>query len=392
MEDRYPDNCFRCGAPITWDDGGTFAKCAFCGKKNFPKKDILNLILDFFIIRNPREFFGNPKKLLIFLPIIVLILIIVPLFKKGTILIENKSNEDKILALVEKRLEDKKKTDNSEAKEISESLNLNEEKNERDFSSLDEGSSEAAQEYIERLKEIWNLPGKEKEVIKLANIALRLHKKSSAAYFHRANAKYQLKDYGGAIEDLNKSIELKPTTQAYFNRSMARNKIKEFKGSIDDLTEAIQIANVNGPVHLLYESRAFSKGKLNDYPGAINDYTRAIKIKPDYETAYKDRGYAKMRLEDYDGAINDFTKAIKIKPNYVAAYALRGITRQKLEDLEGAISDYTKAIKLEPDKILYKYRGIAKRDLEDLKGSCFDWIKASEFGDQETTKWVENKC
>ena len=193
------------------------------------------------------------------------------------------------------------------------SIAFNNRERERESSYINEGSAEAAQEYIDRLQKLFNVSGKAEESIKLANIALSLHKNSSLAYFYRAAAKAKLEDYQGSIDDYTISIKLDSTDyNAYYNR-------------------------------------AISKRKLKDYTGAIIDYTKAIQIKPDFSNAYNNRGTAKNELEDYTGAMIDFTKAIQIKPDFALPYNNRGWSKDKLKDYKGAIIDYTKAIQIKPD-------------------------------------------
>ena len=237
------------------------------------------------------------------------------------------------------------------------SVAVNNRVREREYSYNNEGSSEAAQEYIDRLYKLFNVPGKAGESMKLANIALGLHKNSALAYFYRANAKKQLEDYQGSIDDLTISIKLDP--------------------------------NIPGA----YYNRGFAKGELEDYTGAISDYTKAIQIKPDFAFAYFNRGLAKDELEDFTGAISDYTKAIQIDPNDQGAYYNRGYAKDELEDFTGAISDYTKAIQIDPDYTnAYAARGIAKESIDDLDGACSDWQKASRLGHQYSKQWVENQC
>ncbi len=156
------------------------------------------------------------------------------------------------------------------------SVAVNNLERERESSYVDEGSPEAAQEYIDRLNKLFNVSGKEQESIKLANIALRLHKNSALAYVYRANAKYQLKNYEGSIDDLDISIKLDP------NNAYA------------------------------YNNRGLAKYYLKGYTGAISDYTKAIKIKPDFADAYTNRGKAKELNNDLKGACADWRKASRL--------------------------------------------------------------------------------
>ena len=92
-------------------------------------------------------------------------------------------------------------------------------------------------------------------------------------YVKTGFSKFNIKDYTGAIVDLNKAIQLKPDhDDAYFNR-------------------------------------AFAKDNLKDYTGAIVDLNKVIQLKPDYAMAYNNRGYAKNYLKDMNGACKDWTKA-----------------------------------------------------------------------------------
>ena len=97
--------------------------------------------------------------------------------------------------------------------------------------------------------------------------------KTAEKYLEQGNAKYNLQDYRGAIQDYNKAIEINPQdASTYYNRGV-------------------------------------TKGKLEDYRGAIQDFNKAIEINPQYATAYYNRGVAKYRLNDKSGACLDWSKA-----------------------------------------------------------------------------------
>ena len=92
-------------------------------------------------------------------------------------------------------------------------------------------------------------------------------------YFDRGNAKYDLKDYYGAISDYSKAIELNPEdAYAYYNRGLAKENI-------------------------------------GDLSGAISDYSKAIELNPEYADAYRNRGIAKENIGDLSGACSDWRKA-----------------------------------------------------------------------------------
>ncbi|WP_309737751.1 tetratricopeptide repeat protein [Chamaesiphon sp. OTE_20_metabat_361] len=65
---------------------------------------------------------------------------------------------------------------------------------------------------------------------------------SAESYNQQGNTKFALKDYQGAIVDLSKAIELKPSNAyAYYNRGFLRFKIGDKKGSTVDYEQALTI-------------------------------------------------------------------------------------------------------------------------------------------------------
>jgi tetratricopeptide (TPR) repeat protein len=62
---------------------------------------------------------------------------------------------------------------------------------------------------------------------------------SAEGYFDRGLAKYALKDYRGAIQDLNKAIELDPSyAYAYYNRGVIKHFLNDIDGACLDWSKA----------------------------------------------------------------------------------------------------------------------------------------------------------
>ena len=247
--------------------------------------------------------------------------------------------------------------------------------------------------------------------------------KGAYHYLNESQLKYNVKNYQGALSDLNKSIELNPNSfMSFYNRANIKHKLKDFKGSINDCNKAIEII----PNFVLaYNIRGLSKIKIKDYNGAISDFTKAIEIDINCAYAYNGRGLVKASLKDIDGAINDFDKAIEIDPKNELFYVSRGgikyfsdlkkegcedfqkakelgfsdsqilinkfcnyhktakeyfesaILKERNKDYKGALANYNKAIEINPKLILaYNNRGNVKSDLKDYKGAISDFNKA----------------
>lgn len=59
------------------------------------------------------------------------------------------------------------------------------------------------------------------------------YSQTAQEYFNRAGAKYELKDYKGAIVDYTKAIEIEPRfTSTYFNRGLLKIKLGQKKADV----------------------------------------------------------------------------------------------------------------------------------------------------------------
>ena len=198
--------------------------------------------------------------------------------------------------------------------------------------------------------------GEEKEWVRNRIIMRRLAKNKkesspdSSTYYNSGNAKYQLKNYRGAIDDFNKVIMIDPqNANAYYNRGDVKYQLKDYKGAIDDLTEAI---NINPDYTNAYINRSDVKYTFKDYRGAIDDLTAAINIEPNNAIFYYKRGSIKYKLQEYQNAIKDLNKAIEIDPNNGEFYTGRGNAKFELEDYQSAIADFNKVLELYKNKNL----------------------------------------
>ena len=288
---------------------------------------------------------------------------------------------------------------------------------------FDDPSFESANEYIERIEKIKDNEDMQEEVIKLATISLKFEK-STAAYFYRSSAKWELGKNKGALKDITKAIELDPNPKKglFYFRGILQIGNGNFEDAVSDFTKAIELDSNDSE---LFQLRGDSKIHLADYSGAIIDCKKAIELNPensdaiaviataefyleDFENAIKNArkaikfdpnnqfafyysAYSKYRLEDFSGALKDINKAIKIDPEDDKYHNLKGYLKKELEDYDQAIKAFSKAIKLNPeDSDNYRGMGQAKLLIEDLEGAKLDFSKAGELGDDEAKEWSED--
>jgi tetratricopeptide (TPR) repeat protein len=182
---------------------------------------------------------------------------------------------------------------------------------------------------------------------------------ATVAYYNLGVARFNAKDFRGAIDDYSRAIELKPDyAEAYNYRGESKLLLQDDQGALADFDRAIVLKPDNAEA---YKNRGDTRNRLKDYEGAVADFTRALSIKPDDGDAYFRRAKSKSRLKDYEGTIGDLSKVIELSPRNAVAYNNRGIARAILGAYMDAMNDFNRAIQLKPD---YKE---ARDNLERVK-------------------------
>ncbi len=193
------------------------------------------------------------------------------------------------------------------------------------------------------------------------------------------NVETESMDFGGAIADFDKAIDINPNyADAYYCRGLTKNYLHNPSNEISDFSW------ISG-ISAYYINRETSDNGQQpvDYQGIIADFDMAIKINPNHAKAYCSRGLTKIFCQDqwevltehrkvrnshtqdkevlpigrgiknfnfknYAAAIADFDKAIEINPKYANAYYFRGIAKFYCYDHVGGMVDCKKAIELDP--------------------------------------------
>jgi len=214
---------------------------------------------------------------------------------------------------------------------------------------------------------------------------IKTNPKEAENYYSLAIAFQNKKDYEHAITALDVYLSSNITNNAYAadgysGRADAKYFLKQYDGAIADYTEAINRVPSFGRYY--FRGRAYTFSKKFDLAAA--DFTRAISLKPDYSSAYFERGYAYMELKDYPKSEADFTKVISLDPANVEAYYNRGTLYYRTKEYAKSIADLDKYIALSPaDKNLmadgYENRGLAFRFSGNAARSVEDLTKAIEL-------------
>ena len=180
----------------------------------------------------------------------------------------------------------------------------------------------------------------------------------SYAYMVRAFIQSKGGNVDQAIEELNRSIELKPTAPAFEGRWQLHYHKGELQKAIDDLTELLKYVDDFSeelrPEVLVntYNSRGYLYSEMGNTDAALNDYTNAIIQDPYNISARHQRADILSQKGDWHGAIADYDNMLQTYPEQEAGplLYLRGVAYRRINECEKAWSDFNEAVRLESDE------------------------------------------
>jgi len=214
---------------------------------------------------------------------------------------------------------------------------------------------------------------------------------SYLAYWMRGNYKNDVKDYQGALQDYNKTLQLHPNfAECLTNRGNIFNELKDYKAALQDLDRSIALDTT---VAESFNNRGIAHNGLGDTASALKDYNKAIQLDPELQNAYDNRGVLKAIMGDLTGALTDVNKALIIDPKDGETFSNRANIKAMMKDFKGSFDDYSIALQYNPkDNIVLFNRGLTRLNLNDTAGACDDWHRAANLGNQAAGDVITNYC
>jgi tetratricopeptide (TPR) repeat protein len=144
---------------------------------------------------------------------------------------------------------------------------------------------------------------------------IRIAPNLAVLYLNRANAYLYKPDFGAAIADVDKALELKvdKMDDAYVIRAAANTGLANYDAAIADSNRAL---NINPRHALAYNNRANDKLRKGDFAGALADCNESIALDSSAALPYYNRGYVYMNLGQASEAIADWNKAMQMQPGF----------------------------------------------------------------------------
>jgi tetratricopeptide (TPR) repeat protein/peroxiredoxin len=164
-------------------------------------------------------------------------------------------------------------------------------------------------------------------------------------FYRDAVRQHASKDYAGAIESLNRALDLRPDwVLAFATRADDHAHARQFDEALADYNRAIQLDPKRGAS---FNGRGLAYSNSQRHEQAIPDYTRALELEP-AAASYNNRGWAYLETGKLDEALADLNKALEMSPAYTTALFNRAHLFEKRLEFAKAIADYDSILHIEP--------------------------------------------
>ncbi len=120
-------------------------------------------------------------------------------------------------------------------------------------------------------------------------------------------------DHAAARRSYTEALKRRPDhAGARASRAAARFELKEYGGAIEDATAALK--DDPSAADALF-TRAAAYGALNRWEESVRDWTSYLTLRPDEADAWVNRGNANDRMGNKIAAATDWRQAVKLEPN-----------------------------------------------------------------------------
>jgi tetratricopeptide (TPR) repeat protein len=224
----------------------------------------------------------------------------------------------------------------------------------------------------------------------ILNEMLLQNKNIAQGYYLQSKIKYFEKDIDGALNSINKAINLKSANTDYLlQRVFIAKDLKEYSMALQDIKKIIrmnpyQIENYIVKVDLLY--------KTNQLDEAIRLTNSILEILPNNPDLLYLSGKSYYSNSNYFEALKAVNQSLEIKQdkNY---FELRGDIYLATNSFEFAVKDYSMFLDIEAyNGDIYSKKGFARYKFGDKKGACSDWEKGKRYGSYEAIQYLEKYC
>ena len=278
------------------------------------------------------------------------------------------------------------------------------------------------QEYNSALKAYKE--GKYQTAITYVDRAIEKDKDESEFYVLRAKANYRIGNKLYAMDDINKSIEIKDNFSAFHLRGKLFLETNELDKAKQDLRNAYELNPESADLlfdlgYLEYlmgenqlaldyylKSAKFNLRNPNTYVNignlyalmgdsktAIDNYSKALVLDTTDGIAFYNRANEKMLLGDINGAIEDYESSLLIDSLNIYTIFVLAEAKTKLNYSQDAYNSYNRIIKIDSTSAkAYYLLATSEIALEEYDKACKDFKKAGDLGYFDAYEMIKKYC
>jgi tetratricopeptide (TPR) repeat protein len=199
--------------------------------------------------------------------------------------------------------------------------------------------------------------------------------------YTQAIAQYEHNNFERAIELLQESIDLNPSSQRAYE-FLGRCFLESGQTELTKRSAKDILARTFNPADSeTYAVRGFAYHALNKEAKSVKEYTMGIELNPNDSRLYRIRSNSLSKLGRISLALKDINKAIALKPEDYRNYMIRGFVYGRNRSFNKAMIDFAKALQMNPNSAkTFFFRGIIHKRQKNFRMAKQDLEKACRMG------------
>ncbi len=177
------------------------------------------------------------------------------------------------------------------------------------------------------------------------------------------------------------------TVEGRFTRARLRHDTGELAGALEDMDRAIELA-AEGEASRLWNERGLILRELDRPAEALAAFDRAISLDPRFAGGFSNRGNLHREMGDLIRALGDCRRAVEIDPRYADGWINLGIVHATRGERAEAVDAFSRSVELAPTVAAHRFNlAIARKDAGDRLAALADVSRAIDLLDRDARYW-----
>ena len=185
---------------------------------------------------------------------------------------------------------------------------------------------------------------------------LKYYENTPLPYRNRAQFLREQGDFAAALQDYDRSIQLKQNADVINSRARLHFTQENYQQALTDYNLAIQLDPQSGEFRI---NRGATYAVLGNLQNALADMTEGIRLDPSFTNGYLNRSLVYQRLNQMDNAHSDIQKYLEYNPYDADIWYENGRLFRLKKNEQEAINCFTRALGFADKGIYYLERSKA---------------------------------